>query len=301
MPRKPAPEPVKRVIVRPEIKKCPERQTTLMKRRHKDRIVWTFEGPVLERTIFLHCPNPDCKMHGVEVRPTRSLAPPRLTYSKEVIAEIIIMREKERKALREIQAELAKRGIQISHEAIRKIYKQYLILAADKIAENIVREIRKLGCAVIAIDGVQPEKGKASLWIVTELQVGQPIHAEILESQSIERIADMLEKVKRKLGVPVIAIVSNGQQSVIKAAKRVLPEAKHQFCQFHYLRNVSAKACDADGNLAKKIRAKVRALHYYRKARSRYFKATPLLIRIGQILHAILAMKARYPLKFRWY
>ena len=43
-PRKPAPEPVKRVIIRPEIKKCPECQTTLVKKRHKDRIVWTFEG-----------------------------------------------------------------------------------------------------------------------------------------------------------------------------------------------------------------------------------------------------------------
>jgi len=52
MPRKPAPEPVKRVIIRPEIKKCPECQTTLVKRRHKDRIVWTFEGQSWREQYF---------------------------------------------------------------------------------------------------------------------------------------------------------------------------------------------------------------------------------------------------------
>jgi len=95
--RKPAPEPVKRVIIRPEIKKCLKYGTTLVKKRHKDRIVWTFGGPGLGENGISALPYPECKMHGVEIRPTRSLAPPRLTYSKEVVVEMIIMREKEKK------------------------------------------------------------------------------------------------------------------------------------------------------------------------------------------------------------
>jgi len=210
------------------------------------------------------------------------------------------MRERERKALREIKAELEELGVQISHETVRKIYAQYLILAADEIAERTLVEIRRLGCAVIGIDGVQPEKGKATLWIVTELRVNKPIHAEILESQSVDSIAGMLERVKRKLGVPVIAVVSDGQRSIVKAVGRVFPEAKHLFCQYHYLRNISAKACDGDRNLAKKIRSRVRSLHHYRKAKNRRLSASQQLISVGRVIHAVLSMRARYPLKFRW-
>ena len=252
MPRKKSPRPLRRVVIRPNIRKCPNCQTTLIKRRHKDRTVWTFEGPIQERTVFLRCPNPYCELHSAEIAPTKSLAPPRLAYSKEVIAEIVILRERDKKSFREIAKELNKRGIQISHETARKIYEQYLILAADKIEEDTLKKIKEIGCAIIAIDGVQPEKGKASLWIVTELQVERPIHAQILENQTIDAITDMLRKVKRKLGVPIVAVVSDGQQSIVKAVKKALPEAKHQFCHYHYIRNISRKACDADRNLRKR-------------------------------------------------
>jgi len=82
MPRKPAPNPVKRVVVRPEIKKCPNCKSRLVIRREKYRVVWTFKRPVLERTVFLHCQNPSCEMFGVEVRPTRRLAPPRFNIQQ---------------------------------------------------------------------------------------------------------------------------------------------------------------------------------------------------------------------------
>ena len=36
-------------------------------------------------------------MHNVEIRPAETLAPPRLVYSKEVIAEIVILREYDQK------------------------------------------------------------------------------------------------------------------------------------------------------------------------------------------------------------
>jgi len=88
---------------------------------------------------------------------------PRLVYSKEVIVKIVILREYDKKSFREIARELARRGIEISHKTVRKIYEQYLILATDKIEEDTLKKIREVGCAIIAIDGVQPEKGKASL------------------------------------------------------------------------------------------------------------------------------------------
>ena len=298
MPRKKAPKPTKRIIIKPPIKKCPICRTTLIKRRHKDRTVWTFEGPIQERTIYLKCPNPYCEMHNVEIRPPKRLAPPKLTYSLEVIAEIIIMREHHNKSLREIANELTQRGIRICYETVREIYEQYLILAADKIEKETLKMVRELGQAIIAIDGVQPEKGKASLWIVTELQVGRPIHAQILENQTIDAIAEMLRRIKKKLGVPIIAVVSDGQQSIVKAVKKALPEAKHQFCHFHYIRNISRKACDADRNLAKKIRAKVRAMYHYRKSRNKKLNPSKLLTKVGHLVHAILVIRARYPTKF---
>jgi len=76
----------------------------------------------------------------------------------------------------------------------------------------------------------------------------------------------MLREVKKKLGVPIIAVVSDGQWSIVRAIEKALPEAKHQFCHFHYIRNIFKKACDADGNLAKKIWARIRAMYHYRKS-----------------------------------
>ena len=125
-----------------------------------------------------------------------------------------------------------------------------------------------------------------------------PVYARILQNQGIEDIASMLMDVKRILGVPVIAVISDGQRSIAGAVRRVFPRIRHQFCQFHYLRNISMRACGADRNLAKKIRSRIRSLFHYRKSRNPRRKPSERLRRMGEIIYSIISTRARYPRVF---
>ena len=62
---------------------------------------------------------------------------------------------------------------------------------------------------------------------------------EVLLARSLLRgtandLAVLLEEVKDALPVPISGVISDGQQPIREAVRRVLPEATHQLCQFPY-------------------------------------------------------------------
>jgi hypothetical protein len=54
--------------------------------------------------------------------------------------------------------------------------------------------------------------------------------------------------------------VSDGQHSIRKAVRRVLPDLPYQLCHFHYLREAARPIYEADRHAKKELKKKVRTV-----------------------------------------
>ena len=92
---------------------------------------------------------------------------------------------------------------------------------------------------VLAIDGLQPDVGHEVLWVLRDVLSGEVLLARSLLSSSQDDLAKLLGEVKRALEVPIVGVVSDGQDSIRKAVKKALDGVPHQLCHFHTVRTQS--------------------------------------------------------------
>ena len=98
--------------------------------------------------------------------------------------------------------------------------------------------MKALGQIILSIDGVQPEKGNETLYILREVQTGRVLVARNLSSSSSMEIEHLLGEVLA-LGVPIKGVISDKQESIRLAIERKLPGVAHQLCHFHFLRDLA--------------------------------------------------------------
>ena len=113
---------------------------------------------------------------------------------------------------------------------------------------------------IVALDGLQPDVGHEVLWVVRDCLSGEILLAKTLLSATTTDLAALLVQVKQALSVPIVAVVSDGQQSIRKAVAAALPEAAHGLCQFHYLREAAKQIYDADRHAKKELKKRVRGI-----------------------------------------
>ena len=112
---------------------------------------------------------------------------------------------------------------------------------------------------VISIDGIQPEKGHETLYVIRENITGTVLVARNLQNSKSENIAKLLLEIK-DLGIKVLGIVSDGQQSLKLAISKVFPGVPHQLCHYHYLRNIAFKLTEKDRKMKTEIKKKLRGM-----------------------------------------
>jgi hypothetical protein len=105
----------------------------------------------------------------------------------------------------------------------------------------------------VSVDGIQPEKGNETVYLVRDALTGRVLAAEnVSSSETVERKALLAPVVA--LGVKVLGTITDAQESELKAVKALWPKVPHQVCQFHALRDASQGAFETD----KKIRTAMR-------------------------------------------
>ncbi len=60
--------------------------------------------------------------------------------------------------------------------------------------------------------------------------------------------------------MPIVGVVSDGQDSIRKAVKKALDGVPHQLCHFHYLREAAKPIYEADRHAKKELKKKVRGV-----------------------------------------
>jgi hypothetical protein len=113
---------------------------------------------------------------------------------------------------------------------------------------------------ILALDGLQPDMGHEVLWVIRDCLSGEILLARALLSATEDDLATLLNEVVAQLPVPVVGVVSDGQQSIRKAVAKALPEVAHGLCHFHYLREAVRPIYEADRHAKKELKKRVRGI-----------------------------------------
>ena len=285
----------------PFTRRCPACRKPLRERYRKRRLIVRLDEHLDVVSHFLECPTPGCRLREAVYRPEEEglLALRGYTFGLDVVAFVGELRFERKRSIPEIYTQLVEDGLEISDKEVALLSEVYLALVTTAAAADpaAVEQLRAAGGIVLSIDGVQPEKGNETLYLLRELQTGRVLVARNLRSSSAPEIAKLIEEV-RALEVPILGVVSDKQESICLAVARSLPGVPHQVCQYHYLRDIAQPVADADRHLKKEIKKRVRGIKAIEDSAER-MGSTPearMAMDYCQAIRVVMRNDGKYPL-----
>jgi len=241
---------------------------------HRYRRFHTLDGPVQMICKLNHCPGPACPGHGKTKSPELeiTIALPQMAIGWDVLCWIGHRRCSRHMAISLIQSELLDDyGIKLSEDAIEQYIRRYQIMLAarQQDAESLRRQYESVAEIILCIDGLQPEKGHETLYVVRELTHKRVWFAEPLISATEDEVRRLITKAKewaQSLGTPVGLWMSDKQDAFVKGIAVEFPDVPHRYCDNHFLRDVAKPVLEADSHAKVQMRKKVRGLRQIEQA-----------------------------------
>lgn len=109
------------------------------------------------------------------------------------------------------------------------------------------------GGIIVSVDGLQPEKGNETIYVVRDALTGRVLEAPQVTSWETAVMKALLTPVAA-LDVPVLGTITDAQESEVQAVEQLWPAVPHQVCQFHALRDASQPAFEADRQIKTALR-----------------------------------------------
>lgn len=242
--------PKDKIYFRPEFKHCLHCDAKL-KRSHTawKKNISTLQGVIQAWSMAYACSNPNCNYPDTYYKSAEadSLAMKHTSYGFDVLALVGQLRFKHHMTIAEITEELTDRGVATSERNAQRLYERYLTLLRSSVTDHVKEELKQVvethGGIMISMDGVQPEKGNETLYVVREVFSGTILVARSVRSSSAEELKELIKPVI-ELKFPIIGIVSDGQQSIRLAMEDLLPDVPYQYCQYHYLKDIAKPIVD---------------------------------------------------------
>lgn len=241
---------------------------------HRYRHLHTLDGPVELLCKLNHCPDPRCPGHTRTRSPELeiTIAPPYWAIGWDVFCWIGHRRCARHMAIPLIQSELRDDyAIARSEDAIEKYIRRYqAMLAARQQDAEVLRRQYPAGAEIILrIDGLQPEKGHETLYVVRELTRRRAWFAEPLLSATEDEVRRLIQKARQwteSLGTSVGLWMSDKQEAFAKGIAVEFPEVPHRYCDNHFLRDLARPVLEADSHAKVRMRKEVRGLRTIEQA-----------------------------------
>ncbi|MGB8344953.1 MAG: hypothetical protein WCD86_08715 [Ktedonobacteraceae bacterium] len=236
-----------------------------------ERTVVTLEEVIKLVHAGYRCPDPTCAGHHRTFRSARAdaLALPWFTYGLDIVLLVGRLRLREYQTVDEIHQELLKRleplEVKIARREILYLFDAYstLLRASSEAKDDLewLAQVEKNGGIIVSVDGIQPEKGNETVYLVRDALTGRVLSAENVTSSETAVMKALLAPVVA-LEVKVLGTISDAQESELLAVQELWPDVPHQVCQFHVLRDASKAAFEADKQvktaMRKRLQPKVR-------------------------------------------
>ena len=241
---------------------------------HRYRRFHTLEGPVELVCKLNHCPDPTCPGHFKTKSPELeiTIAPPKMAIGWDVLCWIGHRRCSRHWSVPQIQGELQdEHGIRLSADSLERYirYYQVMLAARQQDPENLRREYESVEEIILTIDGLQPEKGHETLYVVRELTQKRVWFAEPLISATADEVRRLIAKAKEwaeSLNKPVALWLSDKQDAFVKGIAVEFPDTPHRYCDNHFIRDVAKPVLEADSHAKVQMRREVRGLRKIEQA-----------------------------------
>jgi hypothetical protein len=241
---------------------------------HRFRHLHTLEGPVELICKLNHCPDPHCPGHTKTKSPEieATIAPPHWAIGWDVFCWIGHRRFARHWAISQIRAELLDAyRIPLSDDAIGQYIHRYqgMLAARQQDPEALLRHYEAVEELILSIDGLQPEKGHETLYVVRELTRKRVWFAEALISATAAEVRRLIARAKgwaEALGKPVALWLSDRQDAFVSGIAAEFPGVPHRYCQNHFLRDVAKPVLEIDSHTKVRMRKKVRGLRKIEQA-----------------------------------
>ena len=241
---------------------------------HRSRRLHPLAGPVELICKLNHCPDPGCPGHaktkGPELEVT--IAPPHWAIGWDVFCWIGHRRFSRHSSISQIQVDLRDDyAIKLSDDAIAKSIRRYQVMLAarQQDLESLRRQYQAVDQIILSIDGLQPEKGHETLYVVRELTGKRVWFAEALISATADEVRRLIAKAKQwadALGKTVALWISDRQDAFVTGIAAEFPDVPHRYCDNHFLRDVAKPILEADSHTKVQMRQKVRGLRKIEQA-----------------------------------
>ena len=241
---------------------------------HRYRHLHTLEGPVELVCKLNHCPDPRCVGHSKTTGPEleASIAPPHWAIGWDVFCWIGHRRCSRHMSISHIRFELLDDyAIKLSDDAITQYIQRYQVMLAarQQDPEALRRQYASVAAIILSIDGLQPEKGHETLYVVRELTQKRVWFAEALISATAAEVRRLIAQAREwaeSLGKPVGLWLSDKQDAFVTGIAAEFPDVPHRYCDNHFLRDVAKPVLEADSHAKVQMRRKVRGLRKIEQA-----------------------------------
>ena len=235
---------------------------------NRDRRLYLLTGATHLVSKIAHCVDKACPGHQevIESAAEMSLAPPFWTIGWDVFAWMGHRRFARSWSVPQIRAELADSyRIAVSPDLIEDYLKRYQVIVAarESAPEHLAEVYRNVKDLVLTIDGLQPEKGHETLYVVRELRLKRVGFATPLLSSAASEVKQVLEQAAawaKRLGKPVRLWISDKQKAFVTGIAEVFAGVPHRYCDNHFLRDLAKPVLERDSHAKVQMRRKVRGL-----------------------------------------
>ena len=237
-------------------------------KRHRRRRIYTLKGPVCYVVPMIHCSHSPCPNHCRTFGPKQelTLGLPRWLIGWDVFCWRGHRRFARHWSVPQLRAELVDSyTIGLSEEAIEDYLQRYqcMLAARQQDFALLQEEYARTREVVLSIDGLQPEKGHETLYVVRELGRERVWFAQPLLSSATEEIRPLIVQAKawaERLGCRVRMWLSDKQDAFVKTIASVCPGVPHRYCSNHFLRDLAKPVLELDSHAKVQMRGKIRGL-----------------------------------------
>lgn len=248
---------------------CPLCSTPL---RHEfnngGRRITTLKGDLWVVTNYYSCTNLKCEMHEAFPAAYNSTMV-RKRFSLNVWAKVIQHHFKYHLNYSTIVGLMWDDWeVSISRSTVTSICQFFEMAGKQYVDKKVLQEVRSIGKIVLSLDGAQPVKKEPSLWVLSDRLTGNVLLAKNLDNASANVLKGLLKDVEDLYAVPIVAVISDKQKSIVNAVKQFNPDISHAYCQFHFLKHVVDPIATKDSFLKKSIRKAVSKLSIVQNQRN---------------------------------
>lgn len=261
------PSRVREIVLVREDRACPECGTKMHIRCRRTRNIHTLQEPVRLIVKLVQCRNEQCgNAKTFAPQQEAEYAMPRWGIGWDVFCWIGQRRFSRHWSVPQIRHELADSyAIPLSDDAIEDHIACYqnMVAARHQNLREMKNAYRDSGDIVLTIDGLQPEKGHETLYVVREVTRDRVWFAEPLLSGATDEIRKLFVRANGladKLNLTVVLWISDKQDAFLKCIAEEFSGVPHRYCENHFFRDLAKPVLDMDSTAKKRMRGKIRGL-----------------------------------------